>query len=253
MAFNVNEFKAQVNKHGLAVNNLFVVTISPPKNYADGVNPRDLTFFCKSVGLPDNQMNVVETKPYGYGPGISYPTYMPNGALATVFYVDHKMEVMKFFHRWQQNIYNYDFSNGILAENEQQVTYELNYKSEYAATITVDIYSAHHKDMKYTYTFYGAYPATVSNGQFAWENGAEFHSLPVQFKYSHVTNSGLQNAGLGSAGGNFDYTSALGSVGQLVDNINNAASTLSSIAKIPEQFNKAVSDASGTIKNVFRF
>jgi hypothetical protein len=56
MTFNIAEFNAQINRRGLAKNNLFVVRITLPAsaNFLNEEIPtRDLTFLCRSVDVPE--------------------------------------------------------------------------------------------------------------------------------------------------------------------------------------------------------
>lgn len=242
MAFSVNEFRSQINKRGLAVTNLFVFTMTPPQNFADSIDARELTFFCQSVQIPSHTINFEEYKTLGYGPGISYPTVMNNESLSAVFMVDADMEVLKFFHRWQQFIYNYNSAEGPLASNNNQMVYELNYKKEYVATVTVDVYSSHIPDHKYTFKYFDVWPTSVTNGQFAWNNGAEVFVLPVQFKYSRMTNDGLVknvvDTGIGAS--SIGFTSAIGNVGSLINNI----------GSIPQNL---INNFATQLPNIFRF
>jgi hypothetical protein len=55
--FNIQEFSSSISKHGVAKDNLFMVSITPPpalrnKGEEDSIVD-DLRFFCRSVTLPE--------------------------------------------------------------------------------------------------------------------------------------------------------------------------------------------------------
>lgn len=246
MAFSVSEFSSQINKHGLAVNNLFVFTITPPMTFNDNMGPRELTFFCRSTKIPDNSLSMMGTKKLGYGPTVSYPTGMELDTLGAVFMVDSNMDVMKFFHRWQQKIFNYNSEQGPLGSNNNQMVYEMSYKTEYAATIQVDVYTSHSPDVKYTYKFFDAWPFSVGNPELAWENQAEIMTAPVQFKYERMTNEGLVKNVVASGSGvnQTGYTSAFNVVGQLLNNtgLPRVARDINTLRGAVNQFSTALND-----------
>ena len=78
MAFNINDFSAQVNKHGLAQTNLFIVRITPPPTFtgiSDGAEDnsvslnlsRELQFFCRTVTLPELDVQTVDVQKQAFG------------------------------------------------------------------------------------------------------------------------------------------------------------------------------------------
>lgn len=220
MAFNVSRFSAVVNKHGLAVTNLFVVRVTPPRGFTSTMNPNDLVFFCRSVKVPDYQMNIQTVKRYGFGPNIAYPLYMDNDVVNAEFMVDASSHVLRFFHTWQQRVYNYNSAQGPLASNNNQMVYELGYKKEYTGTLDIDVYSTHDPSKIFRYKYYDVWPMSVTHNTYAWANQAELDVLPVSFKYSAFTDDGtVRNAVDTGIGANvLGYTSAYNTVGQLINN-----------------------------------
>lgn len=246
MAFSVSEFSSQINKHGLAVNNLFVLTITPPIQFNEKMGGRELTFFCRSVKIPDNALSVSGTKKLGYGPTVSYPTGMELDTLNSVFMIDSNMDVMKFFHRWQQKIFNYNSEQGPLGSNNNQMVYEMSYKSEYTATIQVDVYTSHTPNAKYTYKFFDAWPSVVSNPELAWDNSADIMTSSIQFRYERMTNEGLVDNVVASGSGvnQVGYNSAFNVVGQLLNNtgLPRVARDINTLRGAADQFASALND-----------
>lgn len=248
MAFSVSEFSSQINKHGLAVNNLFVLTITPPMAFNENMGGRELTFFCRATKIPDNSLSMMGAKQLGYGPTISYPTGMELDSLTSEFMIDSNMDVMKFFHRWQQKIFNYNSEQGPLGSNNNQMVYEMSYKSDYAATIQVDIYTGHSPDVKYTYKFFDAWPFSVANPQLSWDNQAEIMTSSIQFKYERMTNEGLARNVVASGSGvnRTGYTSAYNTIGQLLNNTG-----LPRVVRDINTLRGAVDQFSSALNNIF--
>lgn len=202
MAFNINQFRSVINSRGLAKNNLFVARISfqidsklsPLEEY---ISLQDMTFFCRSVSLPDMSLNFAEIRPQGFGKPEKRPSEFTAGQLSGIFMVDSKFGVMKFFHRWMQTVVNIKDYNGVYTEDfDGKLPYEFAYKNEYVATMEILLYSGNDGRYVYTYKFGNVYPLAVGNIDMAWENQAEVMVLPVTFAFDKMT---LDAFDLGSA------------------------------------------------------
>lgn len=236
MTFNIRDFSAQINKHGLAVNNLFVVRISPPQKLAAlGAEynlGRDMVFFCQSVGIPGLEVETSNYFSQGFGVPETKPTQMAFQPLSAVFMVDQKFVIKKFFYRWMQMIYNYDTSAGPLAVDAQtksaektQGVYEIGYKEDYVGNMDIIVYSQHSDDpaLKYKYYFGNIFPTSVGSVSAGWENVAEVMTLPITFAYDDFKSSGTLEGVVSSdfnrGNGLLNYVSALNSYGQAIDQL----------------------------------
>lgn len=230
MAFSISEINAAINKHGLAKNNLFVMKIqlSPRLGFLEeeqGITTRDLVFLCRSADIPGLDVATADFKPRGYGPSEKRPTGFEFPLLPTVFMVDSKFATMKFFHRWMQDIVNYNVTAGYNSEiNGGQRPYEFGYRDDYACTLELTVYSGNQTDKTYTYKFFNAYPTSIGSTQVAWENSAEIMTLPVQFAYDSVeyeaTIDGKVTGDFGSPNGILSFLSAVNTFGQALNNLN---------------------------------
>ena len=221
--FNINEFTAEVNKRGLAQNNLFFVTITLPNvlnALHDDVSARELSFLCRSVDLPGFEVGTMSVKHQGYGLAEHRPSNFEYQPLQTVFMVDGDFAVKKFFHRWMQEIVNYDVDGGIISEVNGKLPFEFGYKSDFAATVSVHVYSTNTQTVEYTYKFGKAWPTSISGTQVAWENSAEIMTLPVTFTYSQLKVDGAltgeANGDLSRGNGLLTYLSSLNSYAQAI-------------------------------------
>lgn len=197
MVFNVSEFNAKVNGvGGLAKDNLFMCVLTVPQtmSYLNELLPtQTIPFLCSAVNLPPVEVETMEFRPYGYGKPVSRPTTMSRHTLNTIFMVDSKFAVKKYFHRWMQSIVNYNAggSNRGLTEDPQgKINYEFAYKDEYSANLTVYVYGANggtrDPNNVYRYSFNGVYPSSVGELDLAWQKTAEVMTLPIRFEYDSV-------------------------------------------------------------------
>jgi hypothetical protein len=200
MSFNINEFSAKLNQTGVAKSNLFLVEITPPSGF--GEESRHMTFMCKSVSIPGINIESAATSNNPIGPPevVFYKT--GKDPLSAQFIVDSDFRVLKFFHRWMQRIVNYNIGQGSFAEDPSgKLPYQFGYRSEYAGTVSVTVFSEHQTDRYYRYTFTKAFPRTLSGTEHSWDNSAEVFTLPVSFAYSHMSVDGVESGTVTSQSG----------------------------------------------------
>jgi len=227
MAFNLSEFSAQINRRGLAKDNLFAVRITLPAsaNFLNEEIPtRDLTFLCRSVDIPEFALETMKVKHRGFGPGSTRPIGLEYSYLPTVFMVDSNFAVKKFFHRWMQEIVHYDVEQGYVNELPNGLLpYEIGYKDDYAGTVEVLVYSSNQNDSFYTYKFGNAFPVALGNITTAWGNQAEIMTLPVTFSYDELkvdgTLQGVATSLSNRGNGVLSYLSSLNTFGQAVNGL----------------------------------
>lgn len=227
MTFNVSEFSSKINKYGLARDNLFFVTITPPPLGAD-MPAGDLSFFCRSVDLPALTINTTDIQTQGFGISEKRPTGLPLDNLNTAFMVDSTFRVKQFFHRWAQAVVNYDNSRGYNVEHRGMLPYEVNYKDEYTGRIEILVYSFNSDSITYKYTFDNAFPVSLGNITTAWANNDDVMVMPVQFAYDVYKVDGVgesykatrtrQARGFGG-GGPGGFITRLANFGQALDAI----------------------------------
>jgi hypothetical protein len=233
MPFNISEFSAQVNKRGIAQSNLFFVRLTLNEKLSflnDQLPSNELTFLCRSTSLPEISVQTTPFKPKGFGPAEQRPTAFDYPLLPTVFMVDGEFGVVKFFHRWMQEIVNYDVSAGYFSESPSALLpYEFGYKDDYVCQMDITVYSGPVQNMFYTYKFGNIWPTTIGSTDVAWENSAEVMILPVTFAYDELkvdgTERGTVTGGTGrGANGLLSYLSSLNSYGQAISSIRKPAS-----------------------------
>ena len=214
MAFNLNEFRAALNRHdGPAKDNAFLVTINTGFfNYLNGeptigiresnkIEP-DLQFFAQAVNIPGYTLDTTEHQRYGYG----FKQKSVNGinfdAAGITFIVDSTHKITDYFHRWHRRVirWNEPYNNGEIAGKKP---FELQYRrgndGGYEGVVTIKVFgknpvskgsvSANREqvdDPAYIYKLYGAYPSTVPSVQLGWNNNNAYLTQTVTFEYSAI-------------------------------------------------------------------
>lgn len=254
MSFNISEFSAQLNKYGVAKDNLFFVTITPPDLGVD-MPAQDLRFFCNSVSLPALTVTTSDIKTQGYGVAEKRPTGLPLDNLNTVFMVDSTYKVKEFFHRWVQTIVNFDNSKGYNYEYNRMLPYEIAYKDRYVGKIEIIVYSYNDNSIKYTYKFGNAYPVALGEVTTSWNNNDSIMTMPVQFAYDTYEVDGLGqsmkssrlNSSRGFGGGGVGgFVTALGNFGQALD----AIGIDTPIQDVVNQYSSVASSINSTLEGV---
>lgn len=194
MAFNIRDFSATLNRYGIAKSNLFFAAIALPSSVrgGDSMSIRDLSMYCMNAQLPSIEVSTTPIKVLGYGPAEKRPTDIEFNPVTLTFIVDGNFSVLNTFHKWMQQVINYDASGGVLAKSGDKKVYEFGYKDDYASGMTVTVFSQNTGASRYVYTFRGLYPISVGELTPAWENGAEVMTLTVTFTYSEFSVSGSE-------------------------------------------------------------
>ena len=222
MTFSVSGFNAKISNHGLARNNAFIVSITPPLAMASDFD-RDLRFFCKSVDLPSMNITTTDHNPQGFGMTERRPTGFSKSALPATFMMDSGFKVKRFFHRWIQETVNYDTSAGILSEVNGQLPYEIAYKNDYVGTMEISCFSQNNPDRYYTYILSDVHPIDVGEIGLSWESNDEIMTLPVSFSYTGLkvdgSRSGTVTGGVNRGAGLLSYLSSLNTYTQAIRSI----------------------------------
>ena len=194
MAFSISELSSKLGQHGIQKGSLFRMRVQLPPGLAilqlpTAMPARDLEFYCRSVTLPEFDVETAEIAHQGFGAVTRRPQSMNFPVLATVFTVDGDMKIPSLFHRWSQLIINYDRTGGNQSEVSGALPFEMGYKRDYATTMQVDIFNEYDEDI-YTYEFSDAYPINVGSMEAAWANNDDAMTLSVGFHFDSVKVTG---------------------------------------------------------------
>ncbi len=268
MPFNVNEFKSTMNKYGgPARKNLYVVEILNGPVQSDGMEMRDLRFFCQTATTPGLNYSVVDYYPNAFGVKQSIPTAVQPDQFNAVFMLDSDHMVLRFFHQWMQSVINYNYSDGPFSQVNGQLPYEVGYKKDFACNISIKHYSTDGTDENqkfYEYILYDAFPTQVSGVDVAWADNDSFATATVNFAYAHmaVTSSrvGTPTERFARGTGFVDYINTLGSTGQVIgqgslpNSVQDAINAFTKLGNIKNNINNSVSQIKSGLsglRNIF--
>lgn len=182
MAFNIQEFQSQLSS-GLGEKNSFIVDITAP------VFPDvPLRFYCQSVGLPAFDIQTSDVAIQGFGAPNKKPVNMQYPIVPATFMIDSGYSILKFFHRWQQSVINYDRTSTFGVGG--QLPFQIGYKSEYAGTMTIACLPKGGGG-SYVYEFGGVFPIQVGSVDMAWSEEG-FMQLAVGFAFDVIRVSGAR-------------------------------------------------------------
>ena len=205
MPFNINTFISDYKKNGYLQNNSFQVFIpSPPilqdsaiNNNGTLIDPkamtRELTFRAESFKAPGmilSDHNLVQR--YGVGIPQKYPANarVTDGKL--IFVSDKYGSLWQFWYHWVNGIFGFagaDNATGSTVVNST-ASYQLEYKSKYAVTITVLVYNKTGK-VAQTINLYNCYPTALQDVPLSWSN-QELMKLTVDITFRDFS---IQGAG----------------------------------------------------------
>jgi len=210
MAFNISDFKSTIDYYGgVARSSLFEVRVSraPGIQVEQGTTPtgeaieevlvttskdfddRALIFFCKAATIPGITFNTATYEAVSQLPK-QFPVSMSNTPFTAVFMVDSDHQVLKYFHRWMQEVLNIQSENPF-SEVNSKLPYEVGYKDSYAKPIEIRHYSTESDIEKYYLVKLDkAFPIAVGDIELAWESNDSYLVLPVTFAYDNITYSG---------------------------------------------------------------
>jgi hypothetical protein len=127
----------------------------------------DLTLRCESAQLPSRTLMTTEQKIYGITE--KYPYENSYNDAEFVFIVSGDMREKKFFDKWINLV-------------SPKLSYNMNYKSDYATSVVVRQYDVQNK-IKYEVELRKAFPIAVNQLDLDWSADG-YHKLTVVFAYS---------------------------------------------------------------------
>ena len=189
MAFNISEFKSQLNaKGGPARTAHYLVRITQPSGLVGSstINVDDLTFFCDSAQLPGVSFGTDNIKHSGYGVQEARPYEVLFEPFSTTFIGDSQGRILQYFHDWVKYINNFpiESSGGIGGTSNRRNTFS--YPVDYYTRVQVLTYDNTGEQIK-QYTLENAYPVTVGTVDVNWNNMDGLVSIPITFQYHSWT------------------------------------------------------------------
>lgn len=191
MAFNVSNFRSEINKqNGILKNNKFLVRMPVPRGlYGSPVTTlsqnvsRMVEFWCEQANIPGVSLPTTEVRRYGYGTIEKKPYSSLNNDITLTFIGDGKGEIWTYFQQWMRLIVNYDVRKGINGQTgltRGQTPFELTYKEQYGVDISIQVYDDTGKEV-IRVILRDAYPIFVGDIQLNWADTNSMMRVPVTF------------------------------------------------------------------------
>jgi hypothetical protein len=201
--FDINSFKAEINKNDMLPTHSYLVTFAPfrlgseanaPLTEFVRYNSNKLILRCESAVLPTVQVLEEENiRRYGYGPIEKVPYGMQFNDLTLTWLVDKRSELIDFFYQWMNTIVNYETRGGkqMLTGSDRSgldnyLGYEVGYKDEYTCPmVRVRVYDRE----LYTvteYILYDVFPMNIQSQNLAYAQENEAQKLTVTFAFTDM-------------------------------------------------------------------
>ena len=211
MAFNVDQFSANLNRFGTLQTNKFEVIINDTNSLAlsreiqqasslferlkDNVRFSETSILAfnngitilrnriDSVRLPAVTLDTFETRRYGVGPNIRSATNARFEPFSVSVLVDQSYSTYKFFQMWMETVFG-TFEPDL--ERRGTSAFPLNltsYKRNYATTIDVKVFDNNGSESS-KYTFRDAFPIGITNPAMSWRDNNNLFRFDVTFAYT---------------------------------------------------------------------
>lgn len=188
MAFNLNEFKADVSKRGLLRPHTYECRLDLPILDGDASSPqnkRDLTIRTDTVAVPGVGFNTVTNyRPFGYGRTYDIPySYNPQ-EITCGHIMDQNADTYKLFTDWSHKIVEYQAKRAEPVGNSPgKKHYSAYYFDNYVGTMEIVVYDNEGNVVK-TIQIFQVYPTTVDQMQLSWSENDSIVRLNVTYKYT---------------------------------------------------------------------
>lgn len=229
MPFDINEFKAEINKqHGLAQPNKFRILITG--GVLKSSKARALAFLVNQASIPGRSLATNEIRTHGPIRKAPYNTIYDDLQIG-VFCTNKNLFPRDLFEEWQ---------NAII----QTMTGKVNYFDQYVADIELEQYDDTGKSI-FACKFVDAYPMIVAPLALDWSATNAIHNLNITFAYRrwHVQPLSLSpfgnNLAINSLYPNFD-------LGGIIDNFGIAV-----LDRADGQFMTQAKKAGNFLNNIF--
>lgn len=167
----LNQFISQVKSSGLARDNKYVVSITPPQTLNTGGPQNELLrLYCQSVSMPG--LNYVSNPVLTYGEQREVIYNRQYDPISLEFVLDGRMDIKRYFDSWQQLMID-------------PVSRMVNYYENYIGTIDISQLDGTDAENEiYSVKLHECYPKIVSPIQYS-AGAKDFTKLQVQIEYKY--------------------------------------------------------------------
>jgi hypothetical protein len=205
-AFDIDDFRALMQRKGVARNNLYKLHITPSQKLKDIAKQlnipisdgdvEDIMLYCESVTLPGVALATIDSSPYGYGPR-ELKAYAPIFTeMSASFIVDAKGYTLSFFRNWLRSAVNYTGEGKAYHSTNLNgsAPFEASYKRDYECNMELYVVSGVAESGAATKnnlnlelvnktTIVRAFPRMIGDVVMSYGVNDQYLSLPVSFSY----------------------------------------------------------------------
>lgn len=188
MAFNINEFSAQVGSLGVLKPNKFDVQIIPVNNnFYDGNDPifQVMKFRAEQVILPGVNIRLSDVNRYGIGASQKFAHNVAYQNVSMTFVEAENTLILKFFTLWMNKIFK---MSGPLPQYKPG--YLTGYKDSYVSTVVITNYNDYGEKNNIV-LLRDAFPVSISDTQLSWSDDNSLLRLRVDFAFTEWINQGM--------------------------------------------------------------
>lgn len=180
MAFNINNFIANINDSGVAKSGNFEVVINRPG--ADAADARNMTLRTAFATAPGRRIDTTEIKDYGVIRWAGYAETLEDVTIRILLSEDLREKL--YFEKWFDEVVGDHRSNQI---NNRM--YDFGYYDDYCKnnTVTITQFDATGKPVHF-HQLLETFPVQVGDVDGTWADDTVLY-LDVTFKYRHYTSN----------------------------------------------------------------
>lgn len=203
MAFNIQNFSAEISKRGTLQNNKFKVRIAIPASLLSisrYSNAQEiLEFRANEVSVPGVTMDTSDYRRYGIGPIQKTATNVRFTEIDVSFIETRDSYVHRFFYDWTNFIFDYSGSG---PNREVRPTFTSEYKANYATTVEIMVFnnsgtsdgsldtSGADSVPVSTIKLFDAFPVALSDVGLDWSSTNQLYRVRTSLNFSYWRREG---------------------------------------------------------------
>lgn len=209
MAFNIKNFKSNIDSYGYLKPSHFEVGVQSPNfmlgssliNNGSSVSISNINdmmrFRIDQVKLPGISLMSNETRIYGVGTfqKMPYNAFLHDTTFTVL--LDKKGDLWSFWYNWVRYIFESngtESSSSLITSGGRVPSYTTKYKDDYSSTMQIIVYDQE-GGVSSRVNLYEAFPSSVREVPLAWNDTQDLIRISISITYSHYS---LENSALRS-------------------------------------------------------
>lgn len=211
MAFNINEFKSNIEDYGYLKTNQFEVLVTPPKIlFSRNLNmlgtPTSVgevlyntRYRIEQVRAPGISLMSSDIARYGVGTTQKFPFNAQYQDITFSILVDGYGDAWQFWYNWIKAIFEFNGTeSSFYGQGTSLPTYTADYKINYSTVMQIVVYDPFGNTIQ-RINLYDAFPSSLRDIQLAWNDTNDLMRLAVSITFSGYTLVGSVLEGFQSA------------------------------------------------------